>query len=272
MIPKKIHWCWLSGEKIPRFLVQCMKTWKEQLPDYEFILWDKNRFDINSVPFVLEAVQKKKWAFAADYIRLHAINSEGGIYLDSDVIVKKSFDDILYCDFFAASEYWPESIENHNTLSLINENGTLKQPVLRRMYGLGIQAAIFGGIQGHPFLKDCLSWYNMNHFPPPIVAGTDMPIAPDIYAYIAQNYGYYYKNELQKLKSNMTVFPSSFFPNSVGCNARETYAIHCCEGSWTNKKKTHKIYQSLVRNNFIRKLLGKKSYFDKILYDINYNN
>lgn len=31
--------------------------------------------------------RKKKYAFAADYIRLYALATEGGIYLDSDVEV-----------------------------------------------------------------------------------------------------------------------------------------------------------------------------------------
>lgn len=41
MIPKKIHWCWLSGEPIPPFLENCMATWKKVMPEYEVKLWTK---------------------------------------------------------------------------------------------------------------------------------------------------------------------------------------------------------------------------------------
>lgn len=40
------------------------------MPDWEFILWDKNCLkDLNS-DWVNEAYSTKKYAFAADYIRL----------------------------------------------------------------------------------------------------------------------------------------------------------------------------------------------------------
>lgn len=57
-IPKKIHYCWLSGEAIPADAVKCVNTWKKIMPEYELVLWDKNKFDITSVPFleILSAV------------------------------------------------------------------------------------------------------------------------------------------------------------------------------------------------------------------------
>jgi mannosyltransferase OCH1-like enzyme len=104
-IPKKIHYCWLSGEQMPEEMVVCMKTWQKVMPEYEMVLWDTNKFNINSVSFVAEAFRVKKWAFAADYIRLYAVYTEGGIYLDTDVFVRKSFDDFLDYDFFTSLEY-----------------------------------------------------------------------------------------------------------------------------------------------------------------------
>lgn len=78
MIPKIIHYCWLSNDPIPQQLKDCMKTWKQVLPDYEWVKWDFTRFDINSSAWVKEAFENKKYAFAADYIRLYAIYTMGG--------------------------------------------------------------------------------------------------------------------------------------------------------------------------------------------------
>jgi mannosyltransferase OCH1-like enzyme len=89
LIPKKIHYCWLSGEEMPMDIIKCIDTWKKIMPEYELILWDKNKFDITSVPFVKGDCHAQKWAFAADYIRLYALFTEGGIYMDTDVYVKK---------------------------------------------------------------------------------------------------------------------------------------------------------------------------------------
>ena len=44
MIPKIIHYCWLSNDPIPAKLKKCMDSWKKQLPDYEFMLWNFDRF------------------------------------------------------------------------------------------------------------------------------------------------------------------------------------------------------------------------------------
>ena len=95
MIPKIIHYCWLSGEPIPWQLQICMASWKKYLPEYEFMMWDTQRFDINSLLWTKQAFEAKKYAFAADYIRLYAVYTYGGIYLDMDVEVRHPFDFLL---------------------------------------------------------------------------------------------------------------------------------------------------------------------------------
>ena len=92
MIPKRIHLCWLSGDPYPAKIGKCLASWKKHLPDYEVVLWDTKRFDLESSPWVKQAFEAKKYAFAADYIRFYALYNYGGIYLDSDVEVLRSFD------------------------------------------------------------------------------------------------------------------------------------------------------------------------------------
>jgi mannosyltransferase OCH1-like enzyme len=82
-----------------------MDSWKKHLPDYEFMWWNFERFDKNSSLWVKQAFESKKYAFAADYIRLHALYNYGGIYLDTDVEVLKSFDDLLDLPYFIGKEY-----------------------------------------------------------------------------------------------------------------------------------------------------------------------
>lgn len=111
MIPKVIHYCWLSGDPFPSNIKACMDSWKKVMPDYEWKVWNTENFDVNSVPYVREAFEKRKWAFAADYIRMYALYTEGGIYLDSDVKILKPFDDFLSYSFFSSLEYHPSQIE-----------------------------------------------------------------------------------------------------------------------------------------------------------------
>ena len=85
MISKIIHYCWLSNDPIPADLQKCMESWKKYLPDYEFMLWNFERFPKSQSKWVSDAFDNKKYAFAADYIRLYALYNYGGIYLDMDV-------------------------------------------------------------------------------------------------------------------------------------------------------------------------------------------
>lgn len=100
MIPKIIHYCWLSDDPVPEKLQNYMKSWKKYLPDYEFMKWDFKRFPKDKCAWVSEAFDNKKYAFAADYIRIYALYNYGGIYLDMDVEVLKSFDDLLSLPYF----------------------------------------------------------------------------------------------------------------------------------------------------------------------------
>ena len=82
MIPKVIHFCWLSGETYPELVCKCIKSWELILPDYEIILWDTQKIDIHSNLWLEQSFKKKKYAFAADYIRFYALYYYGGIYLE----------------------------------------------------------------------------------------------------------------------------------------------------------------------------------------------
>jgi mannosyltransferase OCH1-like enzyme len=107
-----------------------MKSWREKLQGYEFLLWNFERFDINSSLWVKEAFEVKKYAFAADFVRLYAVYTFGGIYLDMDIEVIKPFDDLLNQEYFIGME----SKE-------------------------GFEAAVLGFEKGSDVIKTCLDFY-----------------------------------------------------------------------------------------------------------------
>ena len=47
MIPKIIHYCWFGGGEKSKLINQCIATWKQYLPEYEFIEWNELNFNIN---------------------------------------------------------------------------------------------------------------------------------------------------------------------------------------------------------------------------------
>lgn len=200
-IPKIIHYCWLSSDPYPELVQRCMQSWKEKLPDYEFMLWDMNRFDIQSVPWVEQACKVKKWAFAADYIRLYALYNYGGIYLDSDVEVLKPFDNLLDREYFFGREHTPDRIENQNS----------------------IEAATFGAEKGLSFLKNVMAFYETHDFCDKN-GFLDTTTLPTIMARVLRD------NPLE-------IFPMDYFsPKNTRTLALETtkntYSIHHFNGSW----------------------------------------
>ena len=152
MIPKIIHYCWLSNDPISKDLKKYMKSWKEKLYDYEFILWDLNRFDLNRSLWVKQAFEAKKYAFAADYIRLYAVYNYGGIYMDMDVEVIKSFNDLLRNDYILGYEA-----------------------------AKGLEAGVFGAPKKAPWVKEVLEYYTSKEFALPngLYNDTPLPIIMD---------------------------------------------------------------------------------------------
>lgn len=104
MIPKTIHYCWFGRGEMSQKDKDCIASWHEHMPGYDYKLWNEDNFDVNAVPYAKEAYEAGIYAFVSDYVRLWALCNEGGIYLDTDVMVFKPFDDLLGYKAFAGFE------------------------------------------------------------------------------------------------------------------------------------------------------------------------
>ncbi len=218
MIPKIIHYCWLSDDPIPTKFKNYMDTWQKFLPDYQFIKWDFNRFDINSSVWVKEAFENKKYAFAADYIRLYALYTQGGFYLDMDVEVKKSLDSFLE---LSTCMCWQAGEDN------------------------GLEVAALGTERGCIWVKDCMKYYENKHFVNPDGTRNERPMPKIIEENILSN-GYKLvtvqnPEEAATINNNSTidipVFTSDYFsPKNYDdlkiYSTANTVMIHHFAGSW----------------------------------------
>ena len=95
MIPKIIHYCWFGGKPKPQKVIEYIETWKKFCPDYEIKEWNEDNFDVNMMPYTREAYKMKRFAFVSDVCRMYALAKFGGIYFDTDIEVKRSFDKLL---------------------------------------------------------------------------------------------------------------------------------------------------------------------------------
>lgn len=231
MIPKIIHYCWLSTDPYPEKIKHCIDSWLKYLPDYELMLWDANRFPIGSCSWVKEAFDEKKYAFAADYIRLYAVYKYGGIYLDCDVEVLKKFDDLLRLPYFIGRESVSDRVE----------------------------IAAFGAEKGCSWIKWCLDYYEGRHF---IKAdgNLDMKVMPDIVVdVLSSHYGFNYIKSISEFHNDtgiFNVFPNDWFCANVHLNPNDTkptyivspstYCVHHFANSWIKADNcVHRLHRIL---------------------------
>lgn len=144
MIPKIIHYCWFGRGEMPQLAKDCIASWHKYMPDWKYKLWDEDNFDVNSVPYTAEAYEAKRYAFVTDYVRLYALQTEGGVYMDTDVEILKPLDDLLHLKAFtgyegskylppvtglmaseAGGEWVTEQLQSYQGEHFINKDGTL---------------------------------------------------------------------------------------------------------------------------------------------------
>ena len=209
MIPKIIHYCWFGRGEMPESAKKCIASWREFMPDYEYKLWNEDGFDVNAVPYTKEAYEAKKYAFVSDYVRLVALHSEGGIYLDTDVEVFKSFDNLLSYDAFAGFE------------------GSKHLPV-----GTCVMASKANGL----WIGEMLEAYQDRHFVKEDGSYDLMTNVQFITAKMCEH-GFAPNGQAQKYK-DLQVFPVDYFSprHTTGEYKRteNTYSDHLGMGSWTD--------------------------------------
>ena len=210
MIPKIIHYCWFGHGQLPKLALKCIESWKKYLPDYQLKLWNEENFDINSNPYVKEAYEARKFAFVTDYVRLYALDQEGGIYMDTDVEVLKSLDNFLTLPAFSGFES-------------------------AGFVPTGIMASEKNGF----WVNEQLSYYNERHFILPD-GKFDMTTNTQIISGIMKSNGFNLKNSYQVYKNCMHIFPYDYFsPLQYGklFITENTHCIHHFASSWNPEKR-----------------------------------
>lgn len=114
MIPKIIHYCWFGPKAYSKTVRRCIETWQMHLADYELMLWNEQTCRQYATehgvpnplehPFAQSAYAAGKYAFVADYVRFWALYYVGGVYLDTDMYVVRSFTPLLNAEFFGGFE------------------------------------------------------------------------------------------------------------------------------------------------------------------------
>lgn len=241
MIPKVIHYCWFGKGEMPPVVKYCIEGWSKILKGYDFILWNEENFDIESTSWTKTAYNKGKYAFVSDYVRLKALYDYGGIYMDSDMKLLKSFDNMLDNGFVASSELYPETFlkDYHN----INPKTLLPYEENHPNTGFGIAAAPILAEVHHPYIEECLKWYNNKEYCEEDIYDV---VINGIMTKTAEKFGFKYTPSEQYIpKYRMRIYePKVFVLNSLHlCSSSVT--IHLSLGSWKEENGNNSL-----RDNF----------------------
>ena len=196
---------------MPELALKCIDSWHKYLPTYEYKLWNEDNFDINSNQYVKEAYEAGKYAFVTDYVRLFALYTEGGIYMDTDVEVLKPYDNLL------------------NLSGFIGFDGTKNHPV-----GTGTIACLADG----EWVREQFHAYDEIHFINPD-GSYDMTTNPTRITRIMVDNGFA-NNGKEQVYKDIHVFPTDFFcPRQTTGEfflTDNTYCDHHFMGSWKDEK------------------------------------
>lgn len=206
MIPKIIHYCWFGPKPLSSQAKKCIDSWKKYCPDYKIMLWNENNSPINA-RFPQEALKNKRYAFVADYVRTWALYTYGGIYMDTDMLVVKSLDNLLEYNCILSYEKPDKSYLN---------------------------VAFWGACYHNNFVKSILDYYEKSTFNTQDIESNAIPIiVTNIYnKYNTPNeitvfeYDWFYPFPGEKRKTG----------NYKKYITKNTYAVHLWDFSWLSIK------------------------------------
>ena len=218
MIPKTIHYCWFGQAPMSDLNKRCINSWRRVMPDYQIREWNETNSPLDNA-YSKRAYAKELWAKLSNHVRLHALYTEGGIYLDTDVEVIKSFAPLLHHKCFVGFQAEEEQVDWVNN-------------------------AVLGAQAGHLFLKRGIELTQE------LFAETgEFYRSPRVTTTILKEMGLS-EYGLQEIKE-VTVYPAEYFypypwfgKFSPDCIKDNTYSIHYWEGSWL-KKEHHKVLSPL---------------------------
>lgn len=206
MIPLIIHYCWFGGKPLPEDAKKCIESWRKFCPGYAIVEWNESNFDLNSCKYVAQAYDAKKWAFVSDYVRLYALIKYGGVYMDTDVEIKKPLNEFMTLSAFSGFES-----------------------------DVGAITGIMACEKNHPFFKELISEYDGLSF---VDKSGNYDLTTNVTRITNKCllHGLKLNNTMQTIQG-FTIYPKEYFCPINPISGRveitnNTYAIHWFSGSW----------------------------------------
>lgn len=235
-IPKILHYCWFGKGEMPKVEAKCVKGWQRFFSDYQIIHWNEENFDIHINRYVEEAYREGKYAYVSDVCRLKALYEYGGVYLDADCKVIKSFDDLLDCHGFTGF------------------GGDNKE----------LASCTMAFEKGDPFIKECLVSYDNDSFYLQDGSLKTWSINRRMTS-ILEKHGFIQNGEKQTI-DDIIIYPMTYFcplsmlPDEVpDCKSKDTYSMALWTSDELKRERSFiiRFAHKTGLNKLKRKVLGR---------------
>lgn len=229
MIPRILHYCWYGSKEKPEKIKRYMRTWSKigNMDHWVVNEWNEENCDLDKNEYVRGAAKAHNFTLISDYFRLVALYEHGGIYLDTDVEVYKSFEDLL---------------EGKNFLGY--------------MYDSLIGTAVLGFEKQNPFIGalidiyDKARWVDLDkqlfEFELPngkhCVYGSNNGVFTEL---ILCRYQEFRLDGTKQETNDFVVFPMREF--EVGAIIGRTHCVHRCEASGSPKSMRREAFK-IIKN------------------------
>lgn len=204
MIPRIIHYCWYGSaiENNP-MAMKCLKSWSK-INNCQIIQWNEQNCLFNENEFVRTANREKKYAFISDYYRLKALYEYGGIYLDTDIEIKKPL----------PNKFFQQKV------------------VLGFMFDNLVSTAFIMAEKESPLIKKLLHFYEQN------MVRTDVGNNELFTSFLKETYpNFLLIGKEQELEPGVFIYPKEYF-ECLTISNKGGYAVHHFMASWRKKDQT----------------------------------
>jgi len=199
---------------------RCIDSWRRVMPDYHIKEWNETNSPLDN-RYCQAAYAKKSWSRLSNHVRMYALDKEGGIYLDTDVEVIKSFTPLLQHKCFLGFQQEEEQVD-------------------------WLNSAVLGAHCGNQFLRECMELTRKQ-----FAETATFPRSPAVVTTILKDMGLK-EYGLQEI-NDVTVYPAEFFypypwfsKFSTDCITENTYCIHHWEHTWQEAERPKVSWQRVV--------------------------
>lgn len=199
MIDKRIFYCWFGDGEMSELNKKCMETWKQLCPDYEIVKISEDNYDYNSNPYAKEGYKNKDWSAVTNAARLEFLKHNSGFYLDTDVRLTKSLDEMRIYDGGFITEF--ESGQPDSGILGCGSDGC-------KFYNETLKNLVPGTVLHKEFIKLLYKKYDVHG------------------------------ESIRTYDDGFTVLGDEYFPTvRTGLFTENTIGIHYFENTWANVKR-----------------------------------